>query len=153
MVLETVENINDQVSVIVEDVFLSMLGFQVQHHPSCLTEDEQITASVFLAGEWRGAVSIEMGMGQAIEITAQLNPESSPAGLDDDVRDAIGEVANMIGGNLKASLPGGTHMSMPTVVRGTDYKVRMCGLAESASFGFSTAYGPFWVHITHVLEN
>jgi chemotaxis protein CheX len=153
MVLETGENLYEQVPVIIEEVFLSMLGIQVQHHPCCLADEEQITASVFLAGEWRGAVSVEIGMGQAVEITGRLNPESSPSGLDDDVRDAIGELANMIGGNLKASLPSGTHMSMPTVARGTDYKVRMCGVAESASFGLSTAFGPFWVHITHILKN
>jgi chemotaxis protein CheX len=153
MMLESISDIQQQIPVIVDEVFMSMLGCPVQAHPCCLTEEEQITASVFFAGEWRGAVSIEMGIGQAMEITRKFNPEARPSGLDDDVRDAIGELANMVGGNLKASLPSGTHMSIPSVVRGTDYKVRMCGVAESTSFGFSTAHGPFWVHTTRILSS
>jgi hypothetical protein len=34
---------------------------------------------------------------------------------DDDVRDAVGELVNVIGGNLKALLPGDTAISTPLV--------------------------------------
>jgi len=152
--LGTIEQVQNQIPVIVDDVFLAMLGVAVEAHPSPpKTDEEQITASVFLVGSCRGGVSIEMGVSQAVHLTRCLNSTAQPSGLDDDVRDAMGELANMIGGNLKASLPSGAHLSIPSVVRGTDYKLRMCGVAEITSFGFSTDWGPFWVRVTHVIQN
>jgi chemotaxis protein CheX len=34
----------------------------------------------------------------------------------DETRDALGELTNMMGGNLKALLPGPSRLSLPTVV-------------------------------------
>jgi CheY-specific phosphatase CheX len=152
--LGTIEQVQEQIPVIVDDVFLAMLGVPVVSHPSPPTVEEEIlTGSVFFVGAWKGGVSIEMGVSQAIHLTKCLNSSASPSGVDDDVRDAIGELANMIGGNLKASLPSGAHLSVPSVVRGTDYNMRMCGVAEITSFGFSTEWGPFWVRVIHVIQN
>ncbi len=151
--LGTIEQVQEQVPLIVGDVFFAMLGVPVVPHPSPEPSDEEIlTGSVFFVGGWNGGVSIEMGLSQAIRLTRCLNTAASPSGFDDDVRDAIGELANMVGGNLKASLPSGTHLSVPAVVRGTDYKLRMCGVAEITAFGFSTDWGPFWVRVVHVIE-
>ncbi len=111
-----------------------------------------VTASVFLVGAWKGAVSIELSTDQAIHLTKCFNSEARPSGLDEDVRDAIGELANMIGGNLKATLPRGTHLSVPSVVLGTDYNMRLCGVAEITSFGFSTEWGPFSVRVNHLIQ-
>ncbi|HVD28484.1 MAG TPA: chemotaxis protein CheX [Mycobacteriales bacterium] len=37
---------------------------------------------------------------------------------DDEVADALGELTNMIGGNLKSLLPGPSRLSMPAVTVG-----------------------------------
>jgi chemotaxis protein CheX len=151
--LGTIEQVQEQIPAIVVDVFLAMLGVPVSAHPSPhAAQEEIVTGSVFLAGSWKGGVSIEMDIGHAIHLTKCLNSSAHPYGFDDDVRDAIGELANMIGGNVKASLPSGAHLSVPSVVRGTDYSMRMCGVAEITSFGFSTKWGPFWVRVVHVIQ-
>jgi chemotaxis protein CheX len=49
-----------------------------------------------------------------------------PEEVNDDVRDTMGELANMLGGNLKSLLPRGVVLSMPSVVAG-DYSLRVCG--------------------------
>ena len=51
-----------------------------------------------------------------------------PAAIDDDVRDVMGELANMVAGNLKSLLPRGVDLSMPSVVEGSDYALRVCGV-------------------------
>lgn len=45
----------------------------------------------------------------------------------DDVRDSLGEIVNMIAGNFKALLPDGAAISMPSVVEGSDYTLRVRG--------------------------
>ncbi len=149
----TIERVQEQIPAIVVDVFLAMLGVPVTAHPSPqVAREEIVTGSVFIAGSWKGGVSIEMDIGHAIQLTKCLNSSARPDGFDDDVRDAIGELANMIGGNVKASLPGGGHLSVPSVVRGPGYSMRMRGVAEITSFGFSTKWGPFWVRVIHVVQ-
>ena len=47
--------------------------------------------------------------------------------IRDDVRDSLGEIVNMIEGNFKALLLDGAAISMPLVVKGSDYALRVCG--------------------------
>ena len=42
---------------------------------------------------------------------------------DEDLRDALGELTNMVGGNIKTLLPGSEFISLPTVIEGSDYGV------------------------------
>jgi chemotaxis protein CheX len=44
---------------------------------------------------------------------------------DDEVADALGELTNMVAGNLKSLLPGPSGLSMPAVTAGTSYTVRI----------------------------
>jgi hypothetical protein len=71
---------------------------------------------------------------------------------EDDVRDSLGEIASMLAGSLKSVLPPGVGLSMPSVVEGADYSLRICGgnLAERAAF-LSDA-GLFWVTMIELVE-
>jgi CheY-specific phosphatase CheX len=66
--------------------------------------------------------------------------------VDDVVRDVLGEVANMIGGNLKCVLSKGTRISMPSVIDG-DYRLRVCGAVVRERLAFQCAEGVFWVAV------
>ena len=39
---------------------------------------------------------------------------------EDDIRDALSELANIIAGNVKALLPAPSHLSLPTYLGGRD---------------------------------
>jgi chemotaxis protein CheX len=43
------------------------------------------------------------------------------------MQDAITELSNMVGGNIKALLPQPSRLSLPTVFEGQDYKLRVPG--------------------------
>jgi len=47
-------------------------------------------------------------------------PMASPVSIA-DVHDGLGEIANMIAGNLKPLLPPGVTLSMPSVIAGADH--------------------------------
>jgi chemotaxis protein CheX len=74
-----------------------------------------------------------------------------PAAVDDDVRDVMGELANMVAGNLKCLLPRGTGLSLPSVVEGSDYTLRVCGVHAVERMVFSSATGLFRITLIEVL--
>jgi CheY-specific phosphatase CheX len=67
--------------------------------------------------------------------------------VDDVVRDVLGELANMIGGNLKCVLTRGIRLSMPAVVDGSDYSLRVCGAEIRQRIAFQSAEGTFWIAV------
>lgn len=138
---------------IVHDVFKTMLQYDV--HQSRQDYDSRVndvTSAIFLGGSWKGAVIVECSEKQCRVFASRLMGIPEPERMDNDVRDAMGELANMIGGNLKSVLPPGTHLSMPSVLEGSDYAYRICGSNQVVRFSFSGEAGPLWVTLVQVIE-
>jgi chemotaxis protein CheX len=85
--------------------------------------ERDISAVIGLSGAVRGAVVISMQKKFALKITDTLvgTPHDD---LDDDVVDAIGEIVNIVAGNIKQHVDGGEQIviSLPTVVKGKDHR-------------------------------
>ncbi len=131
---------------IVSDVLDVM--FSAASTPSGATPvADSITSVVSFVGEWNGAVLVRCGTGTAEKLALRLFKldEVSP----DDVADAMGELANMIGGNLKSILPPGVILSVPNAALGNDLAVRICGGGESKSTIYSCDAGNFEVTLVH----
>jgi chemotaxis protein CheX len=131
-----------------ESVFLSMLALEV--HPSdeeLNPNHEMITGAVYYAGPWKGAVLVQCDYDQAREFTSRLMGIAKPAEFNDDVRDAVGELTNILGGNLKPILPHGVALSMPSVVEGYPSSLRICGKNPIIRLAFSSAMGVFWLTV------
>jgi chemotaxis protein CheX len=73
-----------------------------------------------------------------------------PEAVTDDVRDVLGELANMIGGNIKSAVAAGLTLSMPSVTDGSDYGLRVCGSEIQDRLAFDSDDGPFWVTLLAV---
>jgi len=108
--------------------FKDFVGFELAAgHPHfsgrTLDFERDISAVIGLSGVVRGAVVISMKKDFAIKITDTLvgSPHQE---LDDDVVDAIGEIVNIIAGNIKQYVDGGEQIviSLPTVVKGRDHR-------------------------------
>ena len=77
---------------------------------------ETVSAWVDVVGPWTGSVVLTTGRRTAEELTRALLREHSPEVLaDEDVADAFGEIANVVGGNVKAALPGPSTLGLPQV--------------------------------------
>jgi len=68
---------------------------------------------VLLGGVWRGRIEVRMAQGLASLATAAMLMQSLESVGDADVLDAAKEIANMIAGTLKSSLPRPCSMSVP----------------------------------------
>jgi len=59
----------------------------------------------------------------------------------------------MIAGNLKPVLPPGVALSMPTLVEGTDYALRILGGNLAGMLAFYSPGGVFWVTLIEAPED
>jgi chemotaxis protein CheX len=141
------------VNQIVEHVFQTMMGMDVKAvEVPFPPAGELITAAISLAGTWKGAVLVECGLNEAFLFTSRMIGIDLPTSLNDDVRDALGELANMVGGNLKSVLPGGVGLSLPTVVWGQDYTMQICRAGKSRRWIFQCPEATFAVELIEVSD-
>lgn len=138
----------EEVAQIVESVFETMVRLKVSANgPAWYPGRERLTAAVHLAGDWNGAVLVECDPVQACRFASRFLSVDLPDTVDDVVRDVLGELANMIGGNLKCALMQRIQLSMPSVVEGTNYHIRVCGAGTRDQIAFQCEEGLFWVTI------
>lgn len=111
----------DDVRALTEEVWSTFLG-----HTEPLSTapaqpfTPQWSASVTIKGEWNGMVALELTRAGAHRVTCGMlgmDPESDETS-EADVVDAIGELVNMVGGNVKSLLPGPHQLSLPLVASG-----------------------------------
>ncbi len=133
---------------IVQSVFSTMIGLEIAPCSDPWSPDgNRLTAAVHLSGDWNGVVLLECERRQACAFAARFLSIETPDTVDDTVRDVLGEVANMIGGNLKCVVTRGISLSMPSVVDGGDYRMRFCRAELLLQCAFDSADGVFWVII------
>jgi chemotaxis protein CheX len=102
---------------IAEDTWIALVGEDelLLPIPGELPEDV-VSSWVDVVGPWTGTVVLTTGRQTAAELTRALLGDSAPELLDhEDVADAFGEIANVVGGNVKAALPGPSALSLPEV--------------------------------------
>jgi len=109
------------------NTFKSFVGFELaagNPHFSgrSLGFDQDISAVIGLSGDIRGAVVISMKKSFAIKLADTL-VGIAHTDMDDDIVDAIGEIVNIIAGNIKNEVPGGEKIviSLPTVIKGKEH--------------------------------
>jgi chemotaxis protein CheX len=132
-------------------VFHSMLGSQ------CFSGDIEpvaqghhmhaVTSVIGLTGDMMGAISISMPEGTAFQVLERMTGIQTNE-LDDFVRDVVGEMANMIGGQGKRDLaPFKLRLGLPQVIVGMDYAVYSPRWARHFWAPMTSDLGPFSLDI------
>jgi chemotaxis protein CheX len=115
----------------VKNVLNSMLGMDHLLHLSLPVDPASnftdcISALVGLAGTYNGLVSLHVPVLLAQKLTAQLLETPNPS--DEDVEDALGELANILAGAFKRHLSAESmdiRLSTPSVVSGKQYAIHI----------------------------
>ncbi|WP_461258025.1 chemotaxis protein CheX [Treponema sp. R80B11-R83G3] len=109
--------------------FKEFVGVEVSpRHPHFLDPDKNfewdISAVIGLSGVVKGAVIVSMKADLAIKLTDLLTG-SEHSELDADVIDVIGEINNIIAGNIKPKVPNGDRIviSIPTIIKGKEHSI------------------------------
>jgi len=129
---------SEHIQELVESVWSTMLEMQLRvvdtislDLPGCL-----VTACVHITGSWEGSVLIQCSEGSAQGLAGRMFGMGTEEVSAEEVRDAMGELANMVGGNFKGLLSGDCYISLPTVVTGPDYSVTVKGAQVLHTVGF-----------------
>jgi chemotaxis protein CheX len=112
----------------VEEVFQLMLGVRcVRDGCPAIHEAESVTAVVGFGGLLSGACVFRSGARAALRV-ASLMTGMEFASIDDTVKDAIGEICNMLAGAWKGKVPdlaANCGLSVPAVITGRDYNLHV----------------------------
>jgi chemotaxis protein CheX len=110
---------DDDLRVIAEQVWSSYLDHDGMS-PLILVPAEkpsaEVSASVSVTGAWRGHVVVRCSAAAARNAAAALLGVELEDVTPDDVTDALGELANIIGGNVKSLLAEPCALSLPHVL-------------------------------------
>ena len=133
-----------------KSVFSTMLGSDVV----VASEDAgrgniafDISGIISFSGSIQGTAVISLEKEVALSIAETLLG-TRPTKIDDDVRDLVGELANMIGGNSKERLSNSdVALGLPTVVTGKGHEVSFEPGAQVRKIHFETQWGPIALEI------
>ena len=132
---------------VVDNVMTTMLGLDVDGPADCdRAPRTTMSASVQIVGSVECAVVVgcddEFGSRVA---SAMFDVEPSSLSFD-EIGDALGELANMIGGNVKV-LVGESTLSLPTVVRGDELQLAVPGAAACLRLSYGAGDSHFSVSV------
>lgn len=138
-----IEQIDQFTREAVQEVFQTMLSMEVNPEPPCpLVADPegQIVGSVGFIGEATGFICIYAGVRFARVITSRLlGLAEKEIKTTEMVDDAIGELSNMVVGNVKSRLCDNgalCTLTIPSVVRGQDLSVKGAADVSRRTIGF-----------------
>ena len=123
------------------DAMLSMDAAFLDDPPDSSRDGTQIVGSVSFAGKAMGSINLHLSDAFARLITAaMLDMDEDEIEGDEEVHDVVGELSNMIGGDLKSRLcdAGLTcELSIPTITSGREFTVEPRGWARHERFVFN----------------
>lgn len=139
---------SDELTQIVQSVFEVMTGLDVSPSEAAwFPSHDRLTAAVNLQGDGSEAVLIECDRAQACRMASRFLSVEPPERVEPVVSDVLGELANMIGGNLKCVMQQGADLSMPSVVAGDNDCAEPGGADILERLAFENAGEVFWVTI------
>ncbi len=141
-----------------QEVFDTMIMMTVEAKKAAAVSDSvfesNISTMLGLGGEIRGLLAIHFPEKVAVEITSSFLG-MTVAELDDDVQDAIGELANMVAGNLKNFFSANkiqTELAIPTIVVGKSYRTSGLAGADKVRVFFDSEPGDFVIELKYVFN-
>ncbi len=142
------------ITSIAQDVWSSFLSMELEPHPlgdeAPALEGRTMTGTVHVSGEWQGSVFLEVPSDLA-QASAEAMFAADPGTLSaDEVCDALGELTNMVGGNIKSLLPAPSKLSIPSVAEGESYTVRVPGAVLLSRVALVCVAGPLHVSVWKV---
>jgi chemotaxis protein CheX len=138
----------DDIISLTRQVSDSVLGMSAEPLPdTSVPQYTEIIASVQISGEWQGAVVVTCAREVAEAITEAMFAMDPGTTSHEELDDAMGEMANMIGGNIKGLVPGPSQLSLPTVVAGKEISATIPGSALSVEALFALDSGTLGVQV------
>lgn len=138
----TEDEVRKTIAEITKGVFSTMVMLDVVDETPLeepvLNFHETVTSMVGLAGSHSGIIAIHCPKKLALMVTSNMLGMDVTE-VDEDVNDAMGEIANMVGGDVKHIFsPKGAdiNLSIPTVIYGSDYALESISNSDALVMPF-----------------
>jgi chemotaxis protein CheX len=121
------EDMEQNIVALSENIWLTVLGLPMTQSDltnGALPHGPTLDGIITISGAWQGTVILQVPRPlaqRAARIMFSLQEDATLA----DMQDALGEITNMTGGHLKALMSGDCFLSLPAVVEGNDYSIRI----------------------------
>jgi chemotaxis protein CheX len=134
-----------------QKTFLTMLNCSVQRGQLSLKSDSrasyEISGVIGLTGRAVGAVVLTLSKIVALRAASVLLL-CDYSEINDDVVDAVGELANMVAGAAKAELEEySLAVSLPNVITGRDHEIHFPSNVTPICIPFSSDWGPLALEV------
>ncbi len=106
-----------------------------------------VVGSVALSGVWKGRIEVRLGRDLAYEATAAMMMQEVGTVIEADALDATKEIANMIAGVIKSSLPRPCTMTVPEAGLGSDAFHKGSTGDDCLDVSFRHSSGEFFVRV------
>ena len=141
-----------------KDVFSTMLMVDLTNEDIIENKkipiNSNITSMIGLGGGVKGVLAIHCPEDVARKITgAFLGMEVDE--LNEDVKDAIGEIANMVAGNLKVACSGAdinVELAIPTSIVGNSFAISGIADARRVIVPLKMENDLFWIELMYLLN-
>lgn len=132
-----------------ETIWKSILDLEVTRSPKVFKPsnlENTLCSCVHIMGEWEGTVAVHCPVTLARKVAGIMFSEPEDETDSSEIQDALGELANMTGGNIKSLLPEPCYLSLPTVAV-TQFGLRIPGSSPLTQVTFECANNLFAVSI------
>ncbi|MGK2959429.1 MAG: chemotaxis protein CheX [Acidimicrobiales bacterium] len=140
----------DDIVQIVTDIWTSMLGIDAEFAGAggeLKSEERVLAASVQINGDWQGVITVICSEHLARQFAGTML-DMDPVKIDRaEVHDAIGELANITGGNLKSLVDGFGQLSLPVVTEGLELAFSIPGSKVVSNLAFHSGDETFSILI------
>ncbi len=116
----------NEVRQITEATWKIVLGEELQSSPGRFVPKEipdLIATCAHITGDWELAVVLYCSAKLARHAATAIFGADEADTTIEDIHDAMCEMINIIGGNLKGILSGTTHLALPSLVKGGDFNL------------------------------
>ena len=141
---------DEQIVAITQDVWSSFTGTAIgsaSEEVALDAGDVTVGRVAVTTGPWQGCVLLACPTELARNAASAMFDLPAEQLTDDEVADALGELTNMIAGNIKSLLPGPSRLSMPAVMVNASSTVRMPHAVVVNTVSFACAGLPLTVSI------
>lgn len=118
---------SEDIFSIAQNVLDTMVKVESSVLPVCSAPEgrNHVTGCIQISGAWQGAVVLQTTDGFARNAASRMLCIELSDLTGADIQDAMAELTNMIGGNIKSQVPGPSYLSLPTVTTGADFDIRL----------------------------
>jgi chemotaxis protein CheX len=115
-----------------------------------LVAQGDVSGVIGLIGDFKGSISVSFKEGCILPIVSNMFGETL-TDLNDDVKDAVGELSNMISGQARSKLEHlGRHLkaSIPIVIMGKNHTITHITQDKIIAIPFTTDKGEFTIEVS-----